>query len=514
MSIPRLISFAACCALLSSCGLVNLEQMLCRTFPSELNQIVAAGEAVWIEFSIPVKKQNAEMLFRISTSTGNLSGDLSWVDNRLFFVPHADWEPGVRYALELCGEIECADGRRFNVSNIVPFFAVTDGLPPLLTQSEPVSGGNAGSLSTLSFTFNKAMNVLISPAEFFTITPSIDFEHEWRNGGTELSIRPRDRWIPFELYSWKVNQNLKDETGIALYREYSGNFIIQNQDFDAPVIASLEPAVNSWEFFFPPADGGPIGGGTAVEEDWIGYRDAIRINFLCPDPAIPLPTDSLARIDFSSLKAAFLIEPVVKGNLICLQRADGNDDFVFVLAEGERFLNNTLYHLRISRDLKNRAGVPLRDDFEAWFTADVADVAVERILIQNAESPEKVYLDLSPSDFNSFNPRDISVLPAENPDYYSIRFSADFFLEEDDRYAAADKISLVKIFPVSGIDYEKRNVIYQGGVLTIAFQLVSCEPGSVFQLLIRGGPEGLLDSREAYLEHDIFVYFRIDEALP
>jgi hypothetical protein len=135
---------------------------------------------------------------------------------------------------------------------------------------------------------------------------------------------------------------------------------------------------------------------------------------------------------------------------------------------------------------------------------------VERISVQNANGTGTIYLDLSATDFNSYTPYGFKILPSEYPDYYSIRFSDLFSLDEEDRYTAAQHITLVKIFPGVGVEYEKRNVSLAGGVLTVAFQEVSRQTASVFRLTVKGGPEGLTDSTGAYLPEDVFIFFVIE----
>jgi hypothetical protein len=262
---------------------------------------------------------------------------------------------------------------------------------------------------------------------------------------------------------------------------------------------------------FPPAPGpGPLTRAAANTDDWISWRDAIRIDFVYPNPEHPpLPGDP-ARIDFASLEQAFSITPAVRGNLIRLQRPDNTDDFLFVPAAGERFLNNTRYRIVISRGLTNMEGTAMREDFIVSFTADIEDITIERLMIQNADSLAMPYLEIGRTGFNTFAAYPITVFIGEDPDYFSIGFSDNFVLAEADRYQAADQVSLVKIFPGSGYEYAKRNVTFGGGDLTIAYQDVPDELDSIFKLTIKGGPEGLIDSSGAYLPGDVFLYFKIN----
>ena len=168
------------------------------------------------------------------------------------------------------------------------------------------------------------------------------------------------------------------------------------------------------------------------------------------------------------------------------------------------------YHVTVNRDLKNMEGVAMREEFQGWFTADIPEISVERIQVQNADNLGVYYLDLAAGQFNTYTPYACEILPGEDPDYFTIQFSALFDPDADDFYTIADHVTLTKVFPVTGVEYEKRNVLYAGGTLTVAFQDVPDEKGAVFRLLIAGGPDGLVDQKGAYLEKDVCVYFKIE----
>jgi hypothetical protein len=511
LKIISLIIFAGCL----SCDLVNLTQISYTLYPANRDAVIGNADPVWIEFSLPVEKQTAEMLFKVQTASDSRNGDLSWQGKRLIFTPQPGWDPGVRYLLSFIGEVKTDDGRKFNISASVPFFSVTNNLPAQLVSSNPVSGGLIGSNNALTFNFSKQMDTAISISDIFILSTGTQFTHEWQNDGTTLVIRPQGSWTPLELYSWTIKTKLKDTQGIELFKEYTGTFLVQNPAAPAPVIASLVPAFNSWESLFEQIPGSvPLTQETGANPqiNWIGYKDAIRINFQYATPAPPGPDDP-ARIDFSSLQkeGVFSIDPPVKGTLHCVKNADGSDAcFVYVLDSTERFLKDTNYHIKITRDLKIMEGVPLQADFEGWFTATINDVSVTSIEISNDGNSS--YATINSDQFNSYQEHIIEVDDAEHPDYYIIVFTDNFLLNDIDRYTAADKVVLSKIFPVSGVRYDKRNVTYETTTphrLTIAFETVPNDVGTIFRLFIKGGPDGIVDSNGAYLDNDVFIYFKV-----
>jgi len=504
MSKFRTISLAAF-ALFSACELVNLDQLDCATYPASPGAVLGETTSVWIEFSSPVVKSEAELLLKVLSPAGNLQGDPSWEGNRLLLTPRAAYEPGVRYVLSFSGEIGTEDGRRFPVSRTVPFFSVTSGLPARLQAADPVPGAAAAGTATLSFTFTKAMDATASAGDFFTLAPRADFTSEWTDGDTRLVVRPRSHWSPLTLYSWTISTGLRDAAGIALLREYEGSFLIQNPSAPAPVVAALKPALNSAEDGFPPAGDALLPG--ARLDSWIGYRDAIRIEFSVPDsPA----ADDPARVDFASLQTAFRLSPSVPGSLHCVKTDGGRDEcFVFAPDPGQRYLMDTVYHLTISRDLANAEGVAMENEFEAWFTPDLPAVSVEQIAISNADFQD-LNLTVPKEGFNSYIERDASVLAGYSPDYYTIRFNDDFHIAPEDVYSLADNVELTRVFPETGGPYEKRNAVYLEGSppgLTVAFWGVPADYGTVFRLRVKGGPAGVVDARGSYLPRDVFIYF-------
>jgi hypothetical protein len=512
MSKSRTSSLAALAVLsacLSACQLVNLNQLSWTTYPDGHDALLGAATPVWIEFSQPLEKTGAELLFKVLSPTGCVSGDLSWQGNRLVFTPRGAYEPGVRYVLSFSGEVLTDDGRRFNVSKAVPFFSVTSGLPARLDASDPASGGLVGSAAALSFTFTKSMNTTLSVADYFSLSPRADFSVEWQNDGTRLVVRPLGRWIPLALYDWTISTGLRDADGIALVREYEGSFLVQNPAAPAPVIASVRPALNSAEEGYPPAGAALTAGGRL--DDWLSWRDAIRIEFSVP--ALPAADDP-ARIDFATLQKAFRLSPSVPGSLRCVKTADGRDEcFVFAPDPGQRFLMDTVYHLTVTRDLANVEGAAMQGDFEVWFTPDIPAICVDQIVVSNVNFND-VNLTVGKESFNSYIPLDASVLAGYSPDYYTVRFNSDFQIAPADVYDVADQIELTRIFPESGGPYEKRNAALLPGSppgVTVAYWGVPSANGTVFRLTVKGGPGGVVDSRGSYLPQDVFIYLILTE---
>ncbi|HEQ71069.1 MAG TPA: hypothetical protein ENN69_01140 [Spirochaetia bacterium] len=266
--------------LLFSCSLADLSSFNTQVFPAARDQILAETDAVWIEFSEPVEKEGAEMLFRVLSPSGSHEGDFFWVGTRLVFTPQPGWDRGVRYVLSFQGEVETEGGRRFQVAESVPFFAVTNDLPPLLTGVTPVPGGILGSGDAVTFTFSKEMDVTSSIDDWLNLSPDADITHEWQSAGTVLVVRPRTLWQALALYSWTLKPLLKDSLGIALSREYTGTFLVQNPAAPPPEVASLKPAIVDWEFGFPDTSYPELTRAASTQDAWIGFKDAIRINFL------------------------------------------------------------------------------------------------------------------------------------------------------------------------------------------------------------------------------------------
>jgi len=472
-----------------SCFIADFTQLTYTTFPAQKDTIIGADDPVWIDFSMPLIKVEAENNFIVTASGKSCKGDLSWQDDRLIFTPAADWLPGTRYLFQYSGQVETTDGREFTLAVTVPFFSVTAELPPqLLTGlTSPASGAQAAPDAVLRFQFDKDMDTALSILDFFSITPQATYLHAWETPRI-LAITPLSPWSAYTTYTWSVDTNLTDATGIPLVSSYDGNFIIQNETTPAPVVEGVHPVLPSWEDGFDDSTGATLSTTGSRNDSWISFKDAIRIDFENPD-----------QIDLASLQDSFSLNPYVKGTI---HRVGTDPDifFVFVPDSGARFLIDTLYKLTISNELENTSGVPMQDDFTVWFKANTEYLAVTSVIFDQQVAPQTLI-----TDFNSYAATEINFPPAVPPTV--IRITFDHAIDTAEAASVIQYMEWERVLPGGGpygaVDIAKPDSYN----LVVTFDgNFTYEAGNMFRLSIPGGSGGLVLESGAYLQTAFFLY--------
>ena len=210
-----------------SCKLMDLSDLGVTLHPRENASVIADTEPVWIEFSEPVRREDAESAASLKSFSGSVAYEVLWEGNRMTLTPTEGWKAGTAYTLACMGSVKSLDGRSFSLSESVAFYAIARAAPPELIARDPADDAIVSRDKKVTLTFSKPLNagdveryVALSPSAAFTATVSAS--------GTVLTIAPKPSWEGLTRYQWTVRKELSDTEGIPLKEECRGYFRVQD----------------------------------------------------------------------------------------------------------------------------------------------------------------------------------------------------------------------------------------------------------------------------------------------
>jgi hypothetical protein len=459
--------------LLVSCGFVSFEGIAVTSYPGFKDQVIAAGEAITVDFSIPPDRLSAERLLRVTTPEGAASGDFTWSGNRVSFTPRPGLPLGRRILLSFSGTLEAADGRTFSVNVQVPFFVGTAALPPRLTDHSPADAAIVGTNEPIVLTFSERIDAN-SFALNFSLSPSLEYDLQWNAGGTIVTVSPRVQWSALVLYTWEVGAETKSAAGVLIDDSNEGTFLVQ-QDGTAPSITRTQPATFQ-NGAFTPVDS-PLS--AALQK-----RDCILLTF-----SEDVPLDSLS--------AAFSLNPSVQGYFARISAG------LFAYVPQSDYVMNRTYCLRISTDLEDLSGNRIAAEYAEWFVPGIPVQAVTQIIASG----------VPPVTILAFNsPTAVDVILDDIPGDEELPFTIDFqepFADNECKARVPGAIRCEKFFPNTGSDPSLMSVSWTGDYrLTVTFSglVKSTLPIlNYYKLIIPGGASGIPNGSGSFLEEDVWV---------
>lgn len=470
-----------------SCGLVSLGDIDIATWPETKDQVLAAGEELWVEFSIMPDKADAESLVSISGGDTGIELDFRWEGMRMYVIPLPELPPGLRFVFSFSGVLHCPDGRHFDAHRVLPFFAGSSEGPFSLLSVSPEDGADASDRTALSFTFNRALNTETFK-KGFQISPNTAYGVEFSNENTTAEVIPEESWGHHLSYVWDFSRNVKDSLGVPLAFAVSGGFIVQ-EDKTPPEILSLYPV------FFS--------GGLWLPLPGLGKKDSLLLEF-SEDP------------DMDSLLSAFSIEPSVNGTF----RRVGLGNIVFT--PEDEFIMDTDYTVRITRELADLADNHLTLEFAAPLRPDIPEQEISEIRLMD-DSMGTTTVIVTPSGFRSPVPVEI-YLGGVSDLYLVVEITFLEAYEEPYREALCRRIGLKAFFPpalsdpslVSGI-WNARNTVltleYEGFEKSEAANPPALPVAltKLYKLIIPGGKALSENQNGSYLRDDVWVLMRAEE---
>jgi hypothetical protein len=348
----RRLALLALASALSSCALVSLERLVVTTTPAEDGQIVSPEGPIRVSFSIEPEPTTAEKAIKVSSAAGTSSGDFRWSGKELSFFPIPPLKKGYLWTLSIEGKIKALDGRSFDVDEALSFYAGSSATLLTLDSSKPAAGATVSTAERIVLEFSRAVDQSAFKRSF-SLSPSTAYDVAWSDDGRTATIAPKTRWSALTTYAWQLRADLVDSDGVGLARAYEGGFVVQSDDA-APTLSSARPALYSNGTLSP------------LESDLgqLGYLDAVYLSFS-------------EEVTLESVADAINFTPMVKGRVL----RDGKANFAFLPEEG--FAARTRYRLCVLSSVADLAGNTMPEDFVAWFTPRVADIAVDEASITN-----------------------------------------------------------------------------------------------------------------------------------
>lgn len=456
--------------LLGGCSLISLEELAIITYPAERGEIIQPGQELWIEFSVPPRKEACEHLFTVRRENTTVEGDYRWEGDRLFFTPAPELLPGVRYLLTCRGTVETMEKGSHEVALEIPFFCGSSAAAPTLLSSRPGKGETASITASLTLRFSSPMDTARFE-EVFTLTPETGYSLTWNNEKTTACIEPLSSWEPHTLYQWGLASKATNRQGVPLAEPYSGSFITQ-KDNAAPELLGYTAA--------------RLTGNSVIEQDGFATSDAIQLTFS-------------EDVSFETLQSAFTITPGVSGSFWKTQPG------IYVYIPEERYRVDTTYVVTISTELLDRAGNALENRVSFSFTPLAPQQLVDEIQATGTST-----VTLTSADFTNSTPTLIDFTGIDNLCTFVITFAEPY--EQPYRSAITETIRIEGHFPTL-LPPQQEAVSWNpaGDVLTLVYSGFEKSPSTpqvqrnLYKLIIPGGRETSGNQNGSYLTDDVWV---------
>jgi Bacterial Ig-like domain len=471
VSIVSIVSVAAALiSPLSACSLVSLEALAIDTQPAVDGEVAPAEGPLRVAFSIEPQRTTAERAFKLSSAAGTSAGDFVWSGNEFAFYPIPPLKKGYRWTLSVIGRIKATDGREFDVSKTLSFYAGSRASLLTLDSFSPTQGATVSTAEALSFTFSRAVDGSLFRRDF-SLSPATDYDLAWSADGRVATLSPKAHWTTLSTYTWQVKAELADGDGLGLARSYDGAFVVQASGRALSVV-SVRPAIFTNGSFSPIAAG----------LDQLAYRDAIYVTF----------SEEPTR---ESVADAIKLTPSVKGRVL----QDGPMCFAFVPDEG--YAARTRYKLCLLSTISNLAGSTMCEDYLAWFSPQVIDLSVARASIAAGST----ITDFGDAQGYGFRPQvpDGSTLIA-------VEFNAPI-IDAGWRDRIVTLVSCASLFP-SALSPALKSAQWVGATrLELSYAGFSASTVSktyYYKFLVPGGTSGISDGAGGTMEKDLwFVLF-------
>lgn len=460
--------------LTASCKLMDLSDLGVSLYPPENARVIAATDPVWIEFSEPVRREDAESAASLKAFSGSVAYDVSWEGNRMTLTPTEGWKAGTSYILSCQGVVKSPDGRSFSVSESVAFYAIARSAPPELIARDPADDAVVSRVAKLALTFSKPLNAK-DVGRYIALSPSAPFTATVSSSGTILTIEPKPTWEGLTRYQWTVRKDLIDTEGIPLKEECRGFFRVQDDTAppERPEAYSVDPADASATF--------PLS--SMQRKSGILFRFAEAINPESFDRQLSIEPETSLTVRVID-GAAFLAYP-----------------------EATEWASGVSYRVTLKKGLADVSGNLTTDDLLWDFTPSFA--ALSLLSITNSpDGPNPVF---EGTELIAGDPLPIGVSEGLYLHDFIFRFSEPLSATETERLI--DATSLETVFPLSvrspSLVSARRNpdgtVFLRYYDLTLPDAAVTGER-VIYRLSIEGGPSGFCLDSGSRLADDIGLY--------
>jgi hypothetical protein len=458
----------ALCLFLLGCGLISLEQLSVKVWPSQREAILTAGASPWVEFPAPPDRASVQRLFTLGSSNGQVGGDFRWEGCRMYFDAAPPLLPGVRYVMTFRGRVTLENGEAFDANEVVTLYVSHPGAGPILLSSDPADGGVCGIARPLVLHFSAPVDAN-SFAREFDLQPSAETVVSWDAAALTATIAPKDGWSNLSTSSWRIGRDLAAPDGTPTGIEYAGRFRVQ-EDSTAPLVLSVVPALHDLLT--------PTGG----DLDHTGADDALLITF-----SEDVRTDTVS--------SALTLTPSTRGSL--MRVATG----VFAFIPESRLLMAQSYTLRIAPAVEDLSGNKLAASYERTFTPDIP--------LQEVQSVKAVYAS-GGDTWTTFNTPEAKTITVDATGTLRLLITFKEPFSPDRRARMVSAIILEGYFPSSVPDPSLVSASWTGCELALSYadvQQSTADAGKYYKLTLPGGAASSDNGSGSFLKEDVWLYF-------
>jgi hypothetical protein len=473
----RPVPCLSCALCLISCGLlIDISDDPGITCCPEIeNQVLSEEEVPYIRFNFEVNRSSVEALFSIKDAVGDISGDYQWENQAVSFHPQSELIPGRRYVFYFFGTYNDRQGGEYYAHRIVPFYyKERDEAAPHVVYSTPVSGQTMAAGDGIHIWFSEA----IDPSSLgmgLTIKPDTPVTVSWENEFTKLVVTPREKWRHCQCYQIALTKELKDASGIPLAETKELVFWVQ-EDIESPRILSAEPGLNLPAELYPRA-------GYGIEE-YVDLQHVLRIHFS-------------EEMDTEGTANALHIHPSLSTQRLWI------DAGTMVVVPAGGFPAGTEYIIDFDAQATDLAGNTISMLEPIRFTTIPGEITVVTELVHDG-------LRLDSGDYSTATAIEIQPYPISSSADYELlfRFSGSPFHSNTEKYSVQEAITLVCIFPASGVSHPVATGYTWMGDLVLSITYSELQPSTVDQkvyylLRIRGGSNGIATDDGYRLQQDL-----------
>ncbi len=348
-------------AVLSSCSFIWLGGIEVNTVPSEPEKILGADDSIEISFSEIPDHYSFESIFSLAGPDGEETGKFLWEGCYAAFKPDKAMQPGFRYRIQIKGSLKTADGKTFSQYIDIPFYYLTNDLPPVLVSAVPENASLVGLDQAVILTFSKPIDSDTFD-DGFTLSPSAEFGYSWNDDYTVVTITPDETWVNLNRYSWTIYTKVTDQSGIPIPRNCSGSFYVRT-DTEPPSITGVYPVSDN-------SDGSYTVLTVFSAEDLLFSQHLAVVFSEC--------------IDFSSLERKLTFTPSINGFIMPL---DCSTAMYYI---DEDLPPAAEYTLKIEEGLADVSGNLTIDDWEIKFTPSIPAQKILNIEIEDNTAPDLI----------------------------------------------------------------------------------------------------------------------------
>jgi hypothetical protein len=414
-------------------------------------------------------------LFSVRDALGEISGYYRWEEHKVFYQPQPELIPGRRYVFSFEGMYYDPSGVEYFAHTIVPFYYTQrDGSAPYVVSSNPDSGQTLAPDDEIHIWFSEGIDES-SLAKALVIQPDTAVTTDWQNEGTELVLTAQEGWKHCHSYTIRITEELRATSGVPLAEVRELVFRIQG-DIETPRIIMVEPGMNQPAHLYPAVGYGLM--------ESIALTDVLRIRFS-------------EEMDTRETTNALIIHPAVAQQCVWI------DASLLVVAPTNGFAADTEYLLAFDAQAVDRAGNAIAMEEPIRFVTIPGTIEVVTEFVQDGFRVE-------PGDYSTVTATEIQPYPISSASDYELlfHFTGARFDSNSEKYTAQEAISLICVFPDSGVATPIATGFSWMGDLILGVTYSELQPSTATQrvyylLCIRGGPGGIATDDGFRLQRDL-----------